>query len=109
MSPTSPDDPAAIGAVRAPKGAQPAQDPALASEGVAPAQGPEADPTAAIAQALRAGHMTLVEARRALVDMVVAEQLPPDADPALIDAVRTEVDEILQEDPALAELLDPAG
>ena len=111
MSPTSPDDPAPIGGVRPPKAAQAAQgaEQAQASAAAGQAQAVDADPTAAIAEALRTGQMTLVEARRALVDMVVSEQLPADADPALIDAVRAEVDEILQADPALAELLDPAG
>ncbi len=116
------DDDLGIGAIRRSGESAPA-DPA------APVQGPEAatpteaasgvDPAAALGsatlgldaltEALASGAISPVEAKAQLIDQVVASQLPADADPAVIEAVRAQVSDLLADDPTLARLLDPRG
>lgn len=62
-------------------------------------------PTEAITDALAAGAIDAEEAKARLIDETVRAQLPPDADPALIESVRNEVAALLEADPVLARLL----
>jgi hypothetical protein len=65
------------------------------------------NPLAAIAEALRTGRLTPIEARGQLVETIVRAQLPKHADPALVEEVRAEVEDLLGDDPTLAALLEP--
>jgi hypothetical protein len=65
------------------------------------------NPLAAIAEALQTGRLTPIEARGKLVETIVRAQLSKDADPALVEEVRAEVEELLGDDPTLAGLLEP--
>ncbi|MEM6290265.1 MAG: hypothetical protein AAGA54_03340 [Myxococcota bacterium] len=116
------DDDLGIGAIKRSGESAPA-DPA------APVQGPEAaasteaaaavdraaapgtDPLGldALTEALASGAISPVEAKAQLIDQVVASQLPADADPAVIEAVRAQVGDLLADDPTIARLLDPHG
>lgn len=63
------------------------------------------DPVAAIGEALAAGAIDAETARTQLIDAVVAAQMPAGADPAVWQAIRSEVEALLAGDPALADLL----
>lgn len=63
--------------------------------------------TEAIAQALASGAISAEEAKARLIDEAVRSQLPADADPALVESVRAEVEASLYGDPTLARLLSP--
>jgi hypothetical protein len=63
--------------------------------------------THAIAADLASGAIDGATARARLIEHAVRAQLPPDASPATIAAVRAEVEELLRDDPVLEELLRP--
>ncbi len=121
MTPGDDDHDLGIGAIERNSGASSA-DPAgavEAADGVVDASAVEASaavdaPDAAlgldeISAGLAAGTLTPAEAQATLIDRIVAAQLPAGAEPAIVDAVRTEVAAALAEDPVLASLLDPRG
>jgi hypothetical protein len=106
--------------VRRGSGSLTGSDAAPAAEGPGPAEGtgspPPAPRTGAVAgsritEAIAAGlaHGTLdgATARAQLIEHAVRAQLPPDASPATIAAVRAEVEALLRDDPLLDELLRP--
>ena len=84
------------------------------AEGVASAQGAAAaapvpgSPIAdAIASALASGEIDPQTARKRLIEHAVQSQLPHDASPAMVAAIRAEVEDVLQDDPVLERLLRP--
>lgn len=64
-----------------------------------------ADPIAAISDALATGAIDADTAHSRLIDAVVASQMPSGADPAVWQAIRSEVEALLAGDPTIAELL----
>jgi len=64
-----------------------------------------ADPIAAISDALATGAIDADTAHSRLIDAVVASQMPPGADPAVWQGIRSEVEALLAGDPTIAELL----
>ncbi len=88
---------------------------AEASEPSAPAEPAEAagasavagSPTAAIAADLASGAIDAATARARLIEQAVRAQLPPGASPALLAAIRAEVEDLLRDDPVLERLLRP--
>ena len=100
---SAPADPAAP--VQGPEAATPTE----AASGVDPAAALGSDTLDALTEALASGAISPVEAKAQLIDQVVASQLPADADPAVIEAVRAQVSDLLADDPTLARLLDPRG
>jgi len=78
---------------------------ALGATGVAPVAGSPL--TEAIASALASGSLDPQTARAQLIDHAVRSQLPPDASPATVAAIRAEVEALLQDDPLLEQLLRP--
>lgn len=63
--------------------------------------------TEAIAEALGSGAIDPQTARARLIEHAVRAQLPPDASPATIAAIRAEVEDLLRHDPVLEQLLRP--
>ncbi|MCX4245857.1 hypothetical protein [Paraliomyxa miuraensis] len=61
----------------------------------------------AIASGLAAGNLDLPAARSQLIERAVRAQLPPNASPATIAAIRAEVEALLHDDPRLERLLRP--
>jgi hypothetical protein len=59
----------------------------------------------AIASALSSGAIDAAEAKARLIDEAVRAQLPEGTDPAVIEAVRAEVEALLAGDPVLEDLL----
>ena len=89
-----------------------------AADGAAAADGVEAtsavDPAAAtdevrgtdaIADALEAGAIDAEAARARLIEDALAAHLPADADPAVVEAVRADIEAALADDPTLDRLL----
>lgn len=73
----------------------------------ATASTPSLGGTAAIAQALASGAIDAATAERLLIDEAVRASLPPNSDPALVAALRAEVEAVLTGDPTIAALLQP--
>ena len=63
--------------------------------------------TEAIASALASGAIDPETARAQLIDHAVRSQLPHDAPPATVAAIRAEVEALLRDDPVLERLLRP--
>ena len=90
---------------------------AKAAQNAAPAEGVGAAPPSRatdasssveeLTQALAAGEIDPAGAQEMLIDAVVQEQLPADASPELIEAIRAEVEAMLAEDPTLQAMLQP--
>jgi hypothetical protein len=76
---------------------------AAAVEGVA--ETGRAGATEAIATALSTGAIDAAEAKARLIDEAVRAQLPEGTDPAIVAAVRAEVEAMLTNDPLLEDLL----
>ena len=86
-------------------------DPAEGSRGAAAVEGVaetgRAGAAEAIATALSTGAIDAAEAKARLVDEAVRAQLPEGTDPAIVAAVRAEVEAMLANDPVLEDLLRP--
>lgn len=87
---------------------------AQGAEGVASAPGATAAApvagspiTEAIASALASGEIDPQTARSRLIEHAVRAQLPPDASPATVAAIRAEVEALLRDDPVIERLLRP--
>ena len=104
------DDPTRLGAVR-PTGASKPLEPTTGAQSVEPSAGAqiELEGPAAVAQALEAGEITPAEARNQLVESALQARLPDDVNPALRAEIRAEIEAVLDADPTLARLLDPAA
>lgn len=63
--------------------------------------------TEAIASALSRGTLDPQSARAQLIDQAVQAQLPPDAAPETVAAIRAEVEAMVAGDPVLEQLLRP--
>lgn len=61
----------------------------------------------AIASALSSGAIDAAEAKARLIDEAVRAQLPEGTDPAVVAAVRAEIEALLANDPVLEDLLRP--
>ena len=83
-------------------GASGAVDPASSTRATAAAGDIEA-----LTSALASGEIDPAQAQQMLIECVVQEQLPADATPEMIEAIRTEVEAMLAEDPTLQALLQP--
>lgn len=75
---------------------------AQAAESVAGSPDPDA-----IASALASGALDPRTARAQLIDRAVRAQLPRDATPETVAAIRAEVEALLGDDPVLEQLLQP--
>lgn len=113
MSPTRPKDPLGIDEISRSRATEATQAPDEASA-VGGATAPEAAQEAAgagtveaITEGLASGDLDPVQARELLVDAAVREQLGEDASPELVEAIRAEVEGLLDGDPTLAALLQP--
>lgn len=95
-------------------------EPIAGPQGAGSVEGPSAAPSAspadrasgpmdteAIASALSHGTLDAAQARAQLIDQAVQAQLPPDAAPETIAAIRAEVEALLAGDPVLERLLQP--
>lgn len=105
-----------VGAVGAPKRSEGADaadavDAAEGSRGAAAVEGVSetgrAGGAEAIASALGSGAIDAAEAKARLIDEAVRAQLPEGTDPAIVEAVRAEVEALLAGDPVLEDLLRP--
>jgi hypothetical protein len=63
--------------------------------------------TDAIAADLASGAIDPATARARLIEHAVQSQLPSDADPAMVAAIRAEVEALLADSPLLEQLLRP--
>lgn len=61
--------------------------------------------TAAVAESLQAGRVDAAQAQALLIEQAIAAHIPPDADPALIESLRSELTLALADDPTLSALL----
>jgi hypothetical protein len=95
--------------IRGPGAPRPAAPAAEVGEASAPAAtaatGAIEGSDVALAEALRAGSIDAAQAQALLVDQVVRAQLGPDASPELVERVRAEIEQLLADDPVLADLL----
>ena len=64
-----------------------------------------ASSTQEVAAALDAGRIDAEQARAALIEQAIAEQLGPGADPALVAELRADLQAALADDPTIAALL----
>jgi hypothetical protein len=85
----------------------PAEAAGAAQEATAAAPVAGSPPTEAIASALASGAIDPETARAQLIDQAVRSQLPHDASPATVAAIRAEVEALLRNDPLLEQLLRP--
>lgn len=105
LGPIGSDGPQALS--QAPSPAEiPATDGTEPVRGAAPADLGPTD-TEAIASALGRGALDPQSARAQLIDQAVRAQLPPDAAPETIAAIRAEVEAMMAGDPVLEHLLRP--